>query len=150
MALYGVLILGAVAYNLLSTETRYRITDDSYNETDFGLLAQNSIALGTMFLICSGVAAALGGLLRHNYLVWLSRRVSSRKKLIWGSLIGFEVSVLLVAILYWWIARTLEDGQSYQVLGNTILVCFIISLPWLLATVWASWRLAGEVRMSGA
>ena len=101
MELSGVLILGAIIFRISSTETRYELTAGSYSETDFGSLAKNLISLGVMFLICSGTAAAVGGLLRHKHLVRLSKRVRSHKKLIWGSLMGFEISVLLIAVLHW-------------------------------------------------
>jgi len=85
--------------------------------------------------------AALGGLLRLPALGWLSRRARSRAAFLAGSLLLFEATVGIAALAGWVITGVTPASQ----LSTCLLACFLISLPWLVATLWASWRLAARL-----
>ncbi len=122
--------------SLYSLESNYRVeTISSLLESDFGF--------GLLSLLCFTLPAVLGGLLRQPALAWLSRHARSQGELIGGSLLLFEALVVL-ATFYGWFYLGIADNKN---LWNSFLACFFISLPWLLATAWASWCLAKKLAL---
>jgi hypothetical protein len=96
---------------------------------------QNALLL-SLFAV---IVAFVGGCLRYPFMKALRRKAHTRNGFIVKSLLLFELSVLLLALPPWPIAYNKFGIES---ISRQLLVLFLISLPWLVATGLASRRLA--------
>lgn len=139
--------LGWVAcYNLSNGRAAFNLVN-SDRQHDVAFVARIWAAWGSMYLLSALIPAAVGGLLRMPLLARISGHAGSRESLVGWSLLAFEASGVLASLGYWWLTGAAYTGLPYQKLAHILAACFVISLPWLLSTAWASWRLASELRI---
>ena len=103
-----------------------------------GLNAEH-VNLAFYLLLFGLIFATIGGLVRHPFLALLSRKADSCNELVRKSLLVFVISVALLAFIPWPVAY---NQFSISMVGHQFLICFLFSLPWLIATGLASRRLA--------
>ena len=107
-------------------------------------LARESAWFAAMCLLVGLAFAAIEGVLRHPFLVLLSRHARTRKELVWKSLVLFELLIFLSALIPWPIAY---NQFSVSMVGHQFLACFLVSLPWLITTGLASRKLAAALAL---
>ncbi len=109
-----------------------------------GSVVEWTLFWGFVLFVFGGIPAAIGGLLRQPWLLWLSLHARSRTQLVGGALFGFEVNVLLV--VWYYCVSILFPALLPEELTSVAGWCQVVSLPWLLSTAWASWQLAADLR----
>ena len=107
-----------------------------------GDIVWSAVAVCLSIAGISALPAFLAGLLR----LWPMARLFAIRQgygtfsqvlVLGGTLLLFEATVLLGALLLY----AVDYRVAYQALWN---ICAGLSLPWLLASLWASWRVMHE------
>jgi len=148
LAIWAGVVLVFISYQYSSSRHRILHTD-SYTENNFQAYAlankaSEMVKDAVMLLIGGFLLALVGGLLRTPLLRALSHKTRTPNELVWLSLLLFELSVFLLALMPWPLAY---NTFNWDIIQRQFLILFVGSLPWLFTTGVASHRLAIALRL---
>lgn len=105
-------------------------------------VADEFLGLGLMLFFGTFVVALISSCLRYPFLAALCRQAHTRMGLVVRSLLLFELTIFLLAIPPWPIAYNRFGLAS---ISRQLLLLSLFSLPWLITTGVASYRLAAAL-----